>query len=55
MGHEKGKGLGKNKQGIVQPIDESDQKGKYGLGFKNKNQHFTQIKESWNYENDLVS
>jgi hypothetical protein len=53
MGYQKGKGLGKANQGIATPIDESNQIGTRGLGFKVKN--FERRIESWNYENDPAS
>lgn len=54
MGHKTGEGLGKNNQGRVEPVGESDQKGKQGLGFRPSSKH-SRVKESWNYENDPVS
>lgn len=53
MGYEPGKGLGKNNQGISKPIEESDQKGKQGLGFSS-NRGFEKRTETWNFENDPV-
>ena len=52
MGHEPGKGLGKASQGIVKPIDESNQKGKRGLGFVQKN--FESKCQTWDFEADPV-
>ena len=53
MGHEPGKGLGRFKQGITEPIEETDQKGKQGIGFK-KSGFQKKERESWNFENDQV-
>lgn len=53
MGYQDGKGLGKQGQGIVKPIDESNQKGKQGLGFMNKN--FDKRVDHWDADSDPVS
>lgn len=50
MGYQQGKGLGKEQQGIAEPIKESEHIGTRGLGFEKK--HFEKRVESWDYEND---
>ena len=52
MGHIEGEGIGL-KPGRAKPIEESNQVGKQGLGFKVK--HFEQKVEHWDYENDPVT
>jgi hypothetical protein len=53
MGWKPGEGLGKHHQGIVKPIEESDQKGRRGLGFEIK--EFTSTNEDWDFSKDQVS
>ena len=51
QGYKEGKGLGKNEQGIVKPIEESNQKGKRGIGFeKNK----VDKVEQWDFSQEEV-
>ena len=52
MGYEDGKGIGA-KPGIVRPIEDSNQKGKQGLGFRVKN--FEKKVEFWDFEKDQVN
>jgi hypothetical protein len=43
--------LGKAGQGIVKPVEESNQHGKHGLGYQNK---FKNV-EKWDLDNDAVT
>ena len=52
MGWKSGQGLGRLNQGIIKPIEESDQKGRRGLGLKLE--HFDKKVEEWNFDEDLV-
>ena len=52
MGHKTGEGLGKHNQGIVNPIKESNQKGKVGLGY-NTGKIEEKI-EAWDYSQEEV-
>lgn len=52
MGYKDGEGIG-FKPGRVNPINESNQVGKQGLGFKVK--HFEQKVDNWDYEIDRVT
>jgi hypothetical protein len=52
MGYQDGRGIGVN-PGIVKPIEESNQKGKQGLGFKVKN--FDKRVNYWDFEQDQVN
>lgn len=45
MGYKSGLGLGKNKQGIVKPLDIEIKADHYGLGMKN-----AQLNLKWDYE-----
>lgn len=53
MGWKPGVGLGKHNQGIVKPIEESDQKGRRGLGFEI--QGFGSTDEDWDFSKDTVN
>jgi hypothetical protein len=50
QGYKEGKGLGKNEQGIVKPIEESNQKGKRGIGFEKK----VEKTEEWDFTQEEV-
>lgn len=52
MGLKPGQGLGKHNQGIVKPIEESNQKGRSGIGFKVESND--QKVDTWNFEADSV-
>jgi cap1 methyltransferase len=54
MGFEKGKGLGKYSQGIVKPIEESNQKGKRGIGFDIVGKNDGKV-EDWDFSIDEVN
>lgn len=53
MGHEDGKGLGRYGQGITAPINESNQKGRQGLGHEAKGQ-FDKKVDTWDFDTDPV-
>ena len=52
MGFDKNRGLGLNAQGSTKIIEESKQKGRYGLGFTLQN--FNDRTVEWNCDNDPV-
>jgi len=53
MGFEKGKGLGKQSQGITEPVEASKQKGRRGLGLEVKGFEAADI--DWDFEKETVS
>jgi len=53
MGFEKGKGLGKQSQGITEPVEASKQKGRRGLGLEMKGFEAADI--DWDFEKETVS
>lgn len=53
MGHKEGTGLGRHSQGIVAPIEESNQIGRKGLGFGDKN--FSKRINYWDESTDPVT
>ena len=53
MGYEKNRGLGRNAQGRVEPVEESKQIGRRGLGFTFKD--FTNDTAEWDFDNDPVT
>lgn len=53
MGHQDGKGLGRYGQGITAPINESNQKGRSGLGNEKKGDFDSKV-DSWDFDKDPV-
>jgi G-patch protein len=53
MGFDKTRGLGVNKQGPTELIEESKQKGRRGLGFTFK--EFNEETAEWDFDNDPVN
>jgi cap1 methyltransferase len=53
MGFEKNRGLGVNSQGRTEPIEESKQKGRRGLGFTLDD--FNDETAEWDFDDDPVN
>lgn len=53
QGYKDGEGLGKNRQGIAKPIEESKHKGRLGIGFNNGKNN--EIVEEWDFSQEEVS
>lgn len=53
MGYDKNRGLGRNAQGRLEPVEESKQVGRRGLGFTFEN--FSNDTAEWDFDNDPVT